>query len=61
MAVAFAMAEVCQRCGERLYAPDAVGYFERIRARLARKDTADFLPLGQSFQVVDAPNSPAVS
>ncbi|HEX6963283.1 MAG TPA: YgiT-type zinc finger protein [Lacipirellula sp.] len=61
MAVAFATAEVCQRCGERLYTPDAVQFFERIRARLAQKDTSGFIPLGQSFEVVDQPNSSTVS
>ena len=60
MAVVNADAEVCQRCGERLYAPESVRSFEQIRARLASKDTAGFIPLGRSFQVTDAPNSPAV-
>jgi YgiT-type zinc finger domain-containing protein len=61
MAVAVAMADVCQRCGERLYTPEAVRFFERIRSRLAVKDTAGFIPLGQSFQVVDSPNLPTPS
>lgn len=44
-------AEVCLRCGERLYSQDAVRRFEEIRAKLERQETADFLPLGLSFQV----------
>lgn len=44
-------AEVCQRCGERLYAEATVRHFQEIRAKLERQDVADFQPLGQSFQV----------
>ena len=55
MGVAYADAEVCQRCGEHLYSPNAVRFFERIRAILAQKDTAGFVPLGQSFEVTDSP------
>jgi YgiT-type zinc finger domain-containing protein len=50
-AVVNVTAEVCQRCGERLYAPESVRRFEEIREKLARQETADFIPLGQSFQV----------
>ncbi|MCK4860083.1 MAG: YgiT-type zinc finger protein [Candidatus Omnitrophica bacterium] len=45
-------AEVCLHCGERLYAEETVRQFERIRTKLLRQETADFQPLGQSFQVV---------
>ena len=45
-------AEVCLRCGERLYSQATVRQFERIRAQLERQDTADFQPLGLSFQVI---------
>ena len=45
-------AEVCQHCGERLYPQEAVERFEEIRAKLERQETADFRPVGQSFQVV---------
>ena len=45
-------AEICLHCGERLYSQDTVRRFEEIRAKLERQDTADFRPLGQSFQVV---------
>lgn len=45
-------AEVCLRCGERLYSEETVRRFEDIRAKLERQDTADFQPMGKSFQVV---------
>jgi len=44
-------AEVCLRCGERLYPQETVRRFEEIRAKLERQETADFQPLGRSFQV----------
>jgi YgiT-type zinc finger domain-containing protein len=44
-------AEVCLRCGERLYSQETVRRFEQIRAKLERQEVADFQPLGQSFQV----------
>ena len=44
-------AEVCFRCGERLYSKDTVSSFEQIRAKLARQEVAEFDPLGRSFQV----------
>jgi len=43
--------EVCTRCGERLYDQETVRRFEQIRAKLEKQDVAEFLPLGQSFQV----------
>jgi YgiT-type zinc finger domain-containing protein len=45
-------AEVCLHCGERLYSQETVRRFEEVRAKLERQETADFQPLGQSFQVV---------
>lgn len=45
-------AEVCLLCGERFYTMDTVKRFDEIRAKLRRQDTADFEPIGQSFQVV---------
>ena len=50
IAVLNVRAEVCLRCGERLYTEETVRRFEEIRAKLERQDTADFEPLGQSFQ-----------
>jgi YgiT-type zinc finger domain-containing protein len=44
-------AEVCLRCGERLYPQETVRRFEQIRTKLERKEVAGFQPLGQSFQV----------
>jgi len=44
-------AEVCLRCGERLYSPDTVRRFEQIRTKLESEDTADFQPVGRSFRV----------
>ncbi len=45
-------AEVCLRCGERLYAAETIKHFEQIRQKLERQDVAEFQPLGQPFQVV---------
>lgn len=51
-AVLSVQAEVCLRCGERLYSQQTVRRFEEIRAKLERQDTGEFQPLGRSFQVV---------
>lgn len=50
-AILVVQAEVCLRCGERMYSQEAVRRFERIRTQLAREDLVDFRPIGQSFQV----------
>ena len=52
VAVVTVHAEVCLRCGERLYSEETIKRFEQIRAKLARQDVEDFQPLGQSFRVV---------
>jgi len=44
-------AEVCQHCGERLYAEDIVRSFEEIRTKLQKREFGQFKPLGQSFTV----------
>ncbi len=44
-------AEVCLRCGERLYPAETVQRFEQIRQKLEREEVADFQPLGRTFQV----------
>ena len=44
-------AEVCLRCGERLYPPETVRRFEQIRQKLERQEVGEFEPLGQTFQV----------
>ena len=51
-AVLAVLAEVCLHCGERLFSPETVRRFEEVRAKLEREDTAEFHPLGRSFQVV---------
>jgi YgiT-type zinc finger domain-containing protein len=45
-------AGVCLLCGERLYTPEIVRQFEEIEAKLEQQKTAEFEPVGQSFQVV---------
>jgi YgiT-type zinc finger domain-containing protein len=45
-------AEVCLRCGERLYPQETVRRFEEIRAKLERQEIEEFQPLGRSFRVV---------
>ena len=44
-------AEVCLRCGERLYSEETVERFAEIRAKLEREETSGFRALGRSFQV----------
>ncbi len=44
-------AEVCLRCGERLYSEETVRCFERVREKLNRDEVAGFQPMGQSFRV----------
>lgn len=44
-------AEVCQHCGERLYAEDVVRSFEKIRGKLKKQEFSHFKSLGQSFTV----------
>ena len=44
-------AEVCRRCGERLYPQETVRCFERIREKLKRDEVSDFQPMGHSFRV----------
>ncbi len=51
-AVLKVQAEVCLHCGEHLYSQETVSRFEQVRVKLLRQETADFRPLGQSFQVV---------
>jgi len=44
-------AEVCLRCGERLYSQETVRRFEHIRSQLERQETGEFQPVGLAFQV----------
>ena len=50
-AVIMVRAEVCLKCGERLYPVETVQKFEQIRDKLQRKDVDDFQLIGQSYQV----------
>jgi len=52
---------VCLLCGERLYTPEVVKQFERIEAKLEKQETADFQPVGQSFEVELGHTSKTVS
>ena len=45
-------AEICLRCGERLYSADTVKRFEQIREKLVKQEVKDFKVLGQTFQVM---------
>lgn len=51
IAVIKVKAEVCLRCGERLYSQETVKQFEEIRAKLERQEVKNFQLLGQSFKV----------
>lgn len=46
-----ASADVCLRCGERLYSEGVVRSFEEIRNKLKKRDFSDLRNLGQSFTV----------
>ncbi|MDD5560157.1 YgiT-type zinc finger protein [Candidatus Methylomirabilis sp.] len=45
-------ADVCLRCGERLYEAETIKRFEQIRQKLEKQEVAEFQPLGQTFQVL---------
>jgi YgiT-type zinc finger domain-containing protein len=44
-------AEVCLKCGERLYSEETVQRFEKIRLKLERQEVGEFQLLGQTYQV----------
>ena len=50
-AVLRVQAEVCLRCGERVYSQETVRKFEEIRNKLERQETKDFEPMGKSYKV----------
>ncbi|HEY84186.1 MAG TPA: YgiT-type zinc finger protein [Chloroflexi bacterium] len=52
IAVVTVRAEVCLRCGERMYSKETISYFEQIRTKLAHQEVVGFQPLGQSFRVL---------
>jgi YgiT-type zinc finger domain-containing protein len=45
-------ADVCVRCGERLYDQETVRRFEQVRVKLEQQQTAEFQQLGLSFKVI---------
>ncbi len=44
-------AQVCLKCGERLYDADTVRLFEEIRSKLCARDTSEYNLVGHSYQV----------
>ncbi len=44
-------AEVCGRCGERIYSIETARLFEDVRHKLATHEVEEFEPLGQSFRI----------
>lgn len=46
-------ADVCLRCGERLYSESVVKAFAEIRGKLRRRQFSQFRSLGKSFTVSD--------
>ncbi len=44
-------AEVCLRCGERIYSQETIQRFEEIRHKLEQKNTKEFEAIGQLFNV----------
>ena len=46
-------AEVCLRCGERLYSPDTAERFDQIRSKLRIGETETFQAVGQTFEVAE--------
>jgi len=50
-AVVKVKAEVCLRCGERLYSKDVMSHFVQIRQKLERDEVSEFERLGQTYQV----------
>jgi YgiT-type zinc finger domain-containing protein len=51
-AVMSVTAEVCLKCGERIFAEEVIRRFEEIRTKLAKRDTSAFRPVGTTYQVV---------
>jgi len=45
-------AEVCRRCGLRLFDPDTVRLLERVTNQLSAQEVEDFEPMGRSFRVL---------
>ena len=45
------IAQVCEHCGERIYRPETVSHFEKIRQKLSTEDVDEFEPVGKTYQV----------
>jgi YgiT-type zinc finger domain-containing protein len=50
-AVLHVSAEVCLRCGERLYSQETVQRFEEVRTKLQRQETSEFQLVGNTYEV----------
>ena len=44
-------AEVCQKCGEILFTPEQVCYFEDIKRKLEKEDVRNFIQIGKNFKL----------
>ncbi|MFP4687238.1 MAG: YgiT-type zinc finger protein [bacterium] len=44
-------AEVCLRCGERLYDEETIRKFEKIRAKLSEGEVTGLKPVGKVYRV----------
>jgi len=44
-------AEVCLHCGERLYRPETLAYFEEIKEKLSKENVGEFETVGKTYQV----------
>lgn len=51
VAIVRVQADVCVQCGERLFSPETIRQLEEIQRKLERHETAEFVPLGKSYQV----------
>ena len=55
-------ADVCLRCGQRLYSAETVHSFEEIRSKLHRQQVEEFELIGRSFRVpADSTRMPLAS
>ncbi len=44
-------AQVCHRCGERLYDQETIERFEKIRSKLKEKKTSSFEEMGTTYRI----------
>ncbi|MDG6226240.1 MAG: YgiT-type zinc finger protein [Candidatus Thermoplasmatota archaeon] len=44
-------ADVCLKCGERMYQKEDIVRFEMIRENLIREDVNSYLEIGRSYQI----------